>query len=162
MGPEFHASRAWQTVETRAVTIHWPTPKPLHSLATLFLAPDQPLFCLPHCLPLCHPWNRPWYRGHSSGTRGNTPSFKALSFPRVVQLLESPVAFRRDGLHLVYNLSALVKRSVLSQPLTSSLHNWRCPLFRPFARVLKKHAYFLATHAGHINLKRSMNHTWCS
>ena len=38
MGPEFHASGAWQTVETRAVTIHWPTPNPLHSRATLFLA----------------------------------------------------------------------------------------------------------------------------
>ena len=75
MGPEFHASRAWQTVETRAVTIHWPTPKPLHSLATLFLASDQPLFCLPHRLPLCHPWNRPWYRGHSSGDQGEYPFF---------------------------------------------------------------------------------------
>ena len=38
MGPELHASRAWQTVETRAVTVHWLAPKPLLSLATLFLA----------------------------------------------------------------------------------------------------------------------------
>ena len=72
------------------------------------------------------------------GGGGNIPSFAALSFPRVIHLWESPVAIRRDGVHLKYNLLALVKRSVLSRLLTRFLHNWRCLLFRPFARVLKK------------------------
>ena len=90
------------------------------------------------------------------GAGGNIPSFKALSFPCAIHLWESPVAFRRDGLHLMCNLSALVKRSVLSRPLTNSLHNWRCPLFRPFARVLKKRAYLLATHTGYSTLTCSI------